>query len=58
MLTARADQQVAGLLMKIVGDLPVWFGFAVIFFRWSKEAERSRSAPFHPSALPQQGKVR
>ncbi len=57
-LTARADQQVAGLLMKIVGDLPVWFGFAVIFFRWSKEAERSRSAPIHPSALPQQGKVR
>jgi putative membrane protein len=50
-LTARADQQVAGLLMKIVGDLPVWFGFGVVFFRWSRESERLRSAPVHPSAV-------
>ncbi|HWA16722.1 MAG TPA: cytochrome c oxidase assembly protein [Gemmatimonadales bacterium] len=50
LLTARSDQQVAGLLMKIVGDLPIWFGFAVIFFRWSKESEQVRRAPVHPSA--------
>jgi putative membrane protein len=57
-LTALADQQVAGLLMKIVGDLPVWFGFAVIFFRWSREGEHSKSAPFHPSAVSQPGRMR
>jgi putative membrane protein len=50
-LTARADQQVAGLLMKIVGDLPIWFGFGVVFFRWSRESEKLRSAPIHPTAL-------
>lgn len=49
-LTARSDQQVAGLLMKIVGDLPVWFGFGVVFFRWSREATRV-APPVHPSAV-------
>jgi putative membrane protein len=49
-LTAQQDQQVAGLLMKIVGDLPVWFGFGVIFFRWAKEGER-HPPPVHPDAL-------
>jgi len=49
-LTAQQDQQVAGLLMKLVGDLPVWFGFGVIFFRWAREEER-RPPPVHPDAL-------
>jgi putative membrane protein len=49
-LTAQQDQQVAGLLMKLVGDLPVWFGFGVIFFRWAREDER-RPPPVHPDAL-------
>lgn len=49
-LTARSDQQVAGLLMKIVGDLPVWFGFGVIFFRWSREQTRT-PPPVHPSTI-------
>jgi putative membrane protein len=53
--SARYDQQVAGLLMKIVGDLPVWFGFAVIFFRWSKASEGKGGSPVHPSAISQQG---
>lgn len=51
-LGATADQQVAGLLMKLVGDLPVWFAFGVIFFRWSKESE-GESRPVHPSAVSQ-----
>lgn len=51
--SARYDQQVAGLLMKIVGDLPVWFGFAVIFFRWSREGRQNN--PIHPSVIRQQG---
>jgi putative membrane protein len=49
-LTAQQDQQVAGLLMKVIGDLPVWFGFGVIFFRWAKEGEQ-HPPPVHPDAL-------
>jgi hypothetical protein len=28
---------VAGLLMKLAADPPVWAAMAVIFFRWQKE---------------------
>lgn len=45
-MTAQQDQQVAGLVMKIIGDLPLWFGFGVIFFRWARE--ESSAAPMHP----------
>ena len=48
-LTAREDQKVAGLLMKLVGDLPIWFAFAVIFFRWAQESQ-AVPPPVHPSA--------
>ncbi len=47
-LTAQHDQQVAGLAMKIVGDLPVWLAFAIIFFRWAREEERQAPPPVHP----------
>lgn len=49
LLSAQEDQKVAGLLMKLVGDLPVWFAFGVIFFRWSRESEVV-PPPVHPSA--------
>lgn len=49
-LTAQQDQQVAGLLMKLVGDLPVWFGFGVIFFRWARESTPT-PPPVHPDSL-------
>jgi putative membrane protein len=49
-MTAQQDQQVAGLVMKIVGDLPVWLGFGVVFFRWAKESETS-PPPDHPGAI-------
>jgi putative membrane protein len=49
-LTAQQDQQVAGLLMKLVGDLPVWFAFGVIFFRWARESV-SVPPPVHPGSL-------
>jgi putative membrane protein len=49
-MTAQQDQQVAGLLMKLIGDLPVWFAFGVIFFRWAREEER-HAPPVHPDAL-------
>lgn len=49
-LTAQEDQKVAGLMMKIVGDLPLWFGFGVIFFRWSRE-DSATPPPVHPGSL-------
>lgn len=51
LLTAQEDQKIAGLLMKLVGDLPIWFAFGVIFFRWSREAEAAAPPPVHPSAV-------
>ena len=50
LMTAQQDQQVAGLLMKIVGDLPVWFAFGVVFFRWAK-ASQTTPPPMHPDSL-------
>jgi putative membrane protein len=44
---AQSDQQVAGLTMKIIGDLPLWLAFGVVFFRWAKESKGP--APMHPS---------
>jgi putative membrane protein len=46
-LPAHSDQQIAGLTMKIIGDLPLWFAFGVIFFRWARESGGSN--PVHPS---------
>lgn len=34
-ITARADQQVAGLTMKVAGDVIILFAMSVLFFRWS-----------------------
>jgi putative membrane protein len=51
--TAQQDQQVAGLTMKIVGDLPVWLAFGIIFFRWAAEEQRRAPPPIHPSVTRQ-----
>lgn len=48
-MTAQQDQQVAGLLMKLVGDLPVWFAFGVVFFRWARASEVT-PPPDHPGS--------
>jgi hypothetical protein len=37
--SANEDIQLAGLVMKLVGDLPLWFAAAFVFFTESKEAE-------------------
>lgn len=44
-LTPVVDQQVAGLLMKLVGTLILWFAATVIFFIWynHEEAEIEKS---------------
>jgi putative membrane protein len=44
LLTPTYDHQVAGLLMKTVGDPVIWIGMAVVFFRWAnaeKAADRA-----------------
>ncbi len=46
-LSAQQDQQVAGLIMKLIGDLPIWFAFGVLFFRWAR-ASQSSPPPMHP----------
>jgi putative membrane protein len=48
-LSAQQDQQVAGLIMKLVGDLPVWFAFGVLFFRWAR-ASQVTPPPGHPGS--------
>ncbi len=39
-IAAQADQQVSGLIMKVVGDPILWLGMAILFFRWAR-AERA-----------------
>ncbi len=38
-LSANADVQLAGLIMKVIGDLPLWIATAVIFFTESKQEQ-------------------
>jgi putative membrane protein len=40
-LTAHQDQQVAGLLMKVVADPLVWVTTGFIFFRWQAAKRRN-----------------
>lgn len=39
-LSALQDQQLAGLVMKVIGDPIVWISTAFVFFRWQAESER------------------
>ncbi|MBM4187743.1 MAG: cytochrome c oxidase assembly protein [Gemmatimonadetes bacterium] len=41
LLTPAYDHQIAGLLMKVVGDPIVWIGIAVIFFQWANAERRA-----------------
>jgi len=42
-LTAGADQQLAGLTMKVIGDIPLWIGFAAVFFSWARREHREEA---------------
>jgi len=42
-LTAGTDQQLAGLIMKVIGDIPLWIGFAGVFFAWARRERREES---------------
>jgi cytochrome c oxidase assembly factor CtaG len=39
-ISALSDQQVAGLIMKIVGGMYLWACIGVVFFRWYADEER------------------
>lgn len=45
-ISATADQQLAGAVMKIGGGVVLWGTIVVMFFRWSRAQERYRDA--HP----------
>jgi len=42
--SALSDQQIAGLIMKIVGGFYLWMVIAVVFFRWYQREERLEQA--------------
>ena len=44
-IPAATDQQVAGLTMKLIGDLPLWLAFGLQFFWWAREEEQTGPAP-------------
>lgn len=46
-LTAVADQQMAGLLMKIGGGVILWSVIVVLFFRWFSEEETGGPDPLY-----------
>lgn len=43
-LTARDDQRLAGLLMKIGGAPILWTWMSILFFRWYRDSEREDEA--------------
>jgi putative membrane protein len=53
-LTAREDQRVAGLLMKIGGAPILWTWISILFTRWYRESTRDDDAP--GGAAPEEGR--
>ncbi|HEU4569016.1 MAG TPA: cytochrome c oxidase assembly protein [Gemmatimonadales bacterium] len=38
-IASHADQQTAGIIMKLAADPVIWVAMAVVFFRWARRAE-------------------
>jgi len=56
LLTPAYDQQLAGLIMKVVGDPIIWVGIATLFFRWANaerraDVERQAGLPGRPASM-------
>jgi cytochrome c oxidase assembly factor CtaG len=52
-ITARADQQMAGLLMEVGGMIIILLAVGAVFLRWSSREERTvRRAPRAAAAMP------
>ena len=56
-VTVANDQQVAGLIMKIVGGIYLWTIIAAIFFRWSARQRAAERAAGPAGAEPDGGSV-
>ena len=39
----RADQQAAGLIMKLMGGIYLWTWIGVLFFRWAGKQQRANT---------------
>jgi cytochrome c oxidase assembly factor CtaG len=48
-LSARDDQLLAGLLMKIGGAPILWTAISILFFRWYREQQREDEPPAAPA---------
>ena len=44
-LSALTDQQIAGVIMKVIGGLYLWLVIVVVFFRWYAREEEGGGAP-------------
>lgn len=42
---AQADQQLSGLIMKVIGDPILWLAMAIVFFRWARRERGEVPAP-------------
>lgn len=49
-ITARGDQQVAGVLMKVAGGAILWTAITILFFRWFGSEERAERREAEGSA--------
>jgi len=47
-ISAEADQQMAGGLMKVIGSLIIWGFIAVIFFQWYNREQQEQHGPAWP----------
>lgn len=45
---AQVDQQLSGLIMKVIGDPILWLAMAIVFFRWARR-ERGESPVAEPA---------
>lgn len=48
----RADQQAAGLIMKLVGGMYLWTWIGVLFFRWAGKQQRANTQVRLVTAVP------
>jgi len=44
-VAAQADQQLAGLIMKVIGDPILWLAMAIVYFRWARPEHAKDIAP-------------
>lgn len=44
-MSARTDQQIAGLIMKLMGGAILWLAIGIIFFKWYNREEGAASQP-------------